>query len=376
MHRFHRASIPLSALVLVLAAACGGSTAAHDAMPMTDTTVAPQQWSAVRARYGRMLAVAGAGATDSGANEWASAFEGGAGTAAELSRPHMAMADDAGNIYIADKEAHAIRKVTPAGVITTYAGTGTAGTADDTPGPATQRALANPNGLFVRPDGTLYVLDLDHGRIRKVATDGTMTTLVSVPGGIAIGRGLWVDGPDGDERVLFASGNVVKRWTSATGVTTWASGFASLGNLAMDHAGRLLVSDRGGNRVYAVTEDSSGTTTKAVIAGNGSPGAGVDGAPAVMTPLAGVRAVWPAHPSDGGGFFLGTHEGCQLWFVDAGGTAHLFVDGEKDAHAGVGEPFDSPGKKVSEVRSVTLDREGNVLVVDDDRGFVRLVERM
>ncbi len=65
--------------------------------------------------------------TDTGTNEWLPEFEGGTATASELSRPHMAQADAAGNIYIADKEAHAIRKVTPAGVITTYAGTGTAG---------------------------------------------------------------------------------------------------------------------------------------------------------------------------------------------------------------------------------------------------------
>ena len=80
-------------------------------------------------------------------------------------------------------------------------------------------------------------------------------------------------------------------------------------------------------------------------------------------------------PEVAGGFFLGTHEGCQLWFVDAAGLAHLFVDGEKDAHAGIGEAFDTPGKKVSEMRSVTLDAAGNVIIVDDDRGFVTRVER-
>jgi sugar lactone lactonase YvrE len=343
--------------------------------PVTPDADADAQWHAVVSHYGTMRAVAGAGETDSGTNEWLPAFEGAAASDAELSRPHMAMADDAGNIYIADKEAHAIRKVTPAGTITTYAGTGTAGAVDDTPGPATQRALANPNGLFVRGDGTLYILDLDHARIRKVTPDGTMTTLVTAPGGIALGRGLWVDGPEASERVYFASGNVVMRWTAAGGLTSWAGGFASLGNIAMDRNGRLLVADRGGNRVYAVTETTTGVTSKVVVAGNGSTGAGLDGAPAVMTALEGVRAVYPADTDDGDGFFAGTHEGCQLWFIDARGIAHLFLDGKKDAHAGVGEPFDSPGKKVSELRSVVVDPRGNVLFVDDDRGFVRLIER-
>ncbi len=359
---------------LGLLAACGGSSGTTPDAPSV-TPDAASNWTEVKSHYGRLLSIAGAGATDTSTNEWLVGMEGGAATSAELSRPHMAQADAAGNIYIADKEAHAIRKVTPTGTITTYAGTGAAGPADDTAGPATQRALANPNGLVVQPDGTLYILDLDHARIRKVDTAGTMTTLFTVVGNIAIGRGLWVDGASGAETVYFSSGNVVKRWTAGTGVTSWATGFASLGNIAMDADGRLLVADRGGNRVYAVTEVSGGVVSKVVVAGSGVAGAGVDGMRAVATAFEGVRAVWPASPSDGGGFFLGTHEGCQLWFVDAAGIAHLFLDGEQDAHAGIGESFDTPGKKVSELRSVTLDAAGNIIIVDDDRGFVTRVER-
>ena len=355
-------------LAALLLTACGGSHPTADAPPITPD-VPDHSWDNVRAHYGTMLAIAGAGATDnSGTNEWLTTFEGGPALTAELSRPHMAAADAAGNVYIADKEAHAIRKVTPAGIITTVAGTGTATTVDDTPGPALQRSLGDPNGVFVRPDGTLYILDLDHGRIRKVTTDGTMTTLVTVATGIAIGRGLWVTD---DETVYFASGNVVKKWTAAANVTTFATGFASLGNIAMTADGNLLVSDRGGNRVYLVGP----TGNKTPIAGSGATGAGVDGAAALSTPLEGVRAVWPAFADDGGGFFAGTHEGCQLWFIDASGVAHLFLDGAKDAHAGIGEAWNTPGKKVSEMRSVTVDTHGNVILVDDDRGFVRSVQR-
>jgi hypothetical protein len=360
--------------LLVALAACGGSSSDSPDAAAQVTPDAASNWNEVKAHYGRLLSIAGAGATDTGTNEWLAGMEGGAATAAELSRPHMAQADAAGNIYIADKEAHAIRKVTPAGVITTYAGTGAAAAADDTPGPATQRALANPNGLFVQPDGTLYILDLDHARIRKVDTGGTMTTLFTVVGNIALGRGLWVSGAPGAETVYFSSGNVVKRWTAGTGVATWATGFSGLGNIAMD-GDRLLVTDRTANRVYAVTDLGNGMVSKVPVAGSGTAGAGVDGMPATSIALEGVRAVWPANAADGGGFFLGTHEGCQLWFVDAAGIAHLFVDGEKDAHAGIGEAFDTPGKKLSEMRSVTLDGTGNVIIVDDDRGFVTRIER-
>lgn len=184
------------------------------------------QWDRVRRQYGRLSAVAGRGATDRG-NEWRAAFEGGAAVDAELSRPHFAMADAAGNVYIADKEAHAIREVSPSGVMTTVAGTGATRPVNDTPGPGLQRTLGDPNGLFVLPDGTLYILDLDHSRVRKLSPGGVMSTLFQVPGGIAIGRGLWVSG---DEReVLVASGTDIVRWTPGQAPVAWARGFASLG---------------------------------------------------------------------------------------------------------------------------------------------------
>src|SRR5437899_1049166 len=103
--------------------------------------------------YGLLSTVAGSGGTlISPSNNWQPAFEGGPATNAELSHPHIAMADRAGNIYIADKEAHAIRKVTPDGNIFTVAGTGVAGYGDPNPAPAIEVALNNPNGLWVRED--------------------------------------------------------------------------------------------------------------------------------------------------------------------------------------------------------------------------------
>ena len=77
---------------------------------------------------GLMETVAGTPSGVDNNNDWiAATMEGGLGTNADLSRPHMAMADQAGNIYIADKAAHAIRKVDPSGIITTVAGTNVAG---------------------------------------------------------------------------------------------------------------------------------------------------------------------------------------------------------------------------------------------------------
>ncbi len=54
---------------------------------------------------------------------------------------------------------------------------------------------------------------------------------------------------------------------------------------------------------------------------------------------------------------------------------HLFLDGAPDAHSGDGAHFQTPGAKVSEVRSVTVDYAGNVIITENDAGFVRMVER-
>ncbi len=54
-----------------------------------------------------------------------------------------------------------------------------------------RRAPSNPNGLWVLEDGTVYILDLDNDKVRKLHPDGMMVTLFTVPG-LTLGRGLWV----------------------------------------------------------------------------------------------------------------------------------------------------------------------------------------
>ena len=77
---------------------------------------------------------------------------------------------------------------------------------------------------------------------------------------------------------------------------------------------------------------------------------------------------WPT-----GGYLLATHKGSQVWYVDAAGIIHLLVDGATGNHAGDGAWFHSPGLKVSEVRSVALDAQGNLLIVENDYGHVRRI---
>jgi hypothetical protein len=341
------------------------------------------EWEAVKAQYGNLETIAGKAERDSnGTNLWKAEFEGKSAKVAELSRPHFAMADEQGNIYIADKEAHAIRKVTPDGNIATVAGTNVRTVLGDPfdPGPARERTLNNPNGLYVLPNGTFYILDLGNSRIRKV-TAGQMTTVYHFSDGFSTGRGLYVS--EDEKEIFFCAGQRVMRWpvtSDATGEAVEdAGGFVDLGNLAaMTGPGprRFLVSDRVGNRVFELLEAKDGKVVKRPIAGNGMTGRpDKDHQPALEIPLHGVRAVWP-HES--GGFFAGTHKGPQVWYVDPRGFAHLFLDGRTNltGFPGDGQPFTTPGKKIGELRSLSLDKSGNMIIVERDEGTVRIVRRV
>jgi streptogramin lyase len=317
--------------------------------------------------FSTLTTIAGAGgSTGAGVNKWQSAFENGPATSALLSRPHIAMSDSAGNIFIADKDAHGVRKVRPDGTIVTVAGTSVAGNGPDTSTLGTLVALNEPNGLWVRGDGTVYILDLQNGKIRRLDTNGFMTLLFTVPGGISSGRGLWVS--DDESLAYVCSGTAVKRWTATHGVTNFSTGFNQLGNLAIDPSGALVVTDRGRHGVYRLSP--TGVATR--IAGNestvNSPGGG-DGGLATLTALNQVRAIWflPA-----GAYFVGTDAGSQIWYVDVDGLIHLFLNG--DGHAGDGTYFYNPTEaRVSKVRQITTTPDGDLLITEHDAGYVRKV---
>ena len=142
--------------------------------------------------YGNMSTVAGTGTErGGGVNGWKAEMEGGDATEAELSRPHMAMADVDGNIYIADKDAQAVRVVRTDGTIHTIVGTNVAGNNLDS-GLGTDVQLSSPNGLYTLPNGTTYILDLGNSRIMKWTTDGQVSTVLEDDNGMTFGRGLWV----------------------------------------------------------------------------------------------------------------------------------------------------------------------------------------
>lgn len=344
-----------------------GNNGTVDVGPAPD--LGPQttgSYAAFAAQYSVLDTIAGKGESgDKGINGWDVSFEGGAATQAELSRPHMAQADAAGNVYIADKDAHAVRMVKPTGEIVTVAGTSFPGDGADALAPGVSTELSAPNGIWVKADGTVYIYDLGNAKVRKLK-DGMMETLFTFTGAGA-GRGLWVSD---DEQVAYISaGTQLKKWTPAAGVTVLATGFVSLGNLHISPTGELGVADRDGSLVYMVDRE---TGEKRVIAGNGTTEGGGTGALATDTGLEEVRGIWFVE----GGFLLCAHKEGSVWFVDAEGVIHQFVAGDKDdSHSGDGMPFHTPGMKISEPRAVAVAPNGDVLITEHDAGFIRRVTK-
>ena len=175
----------------------------------------------------RVLRTDGTVATLAGGSE---GFQDGQGAAARFDTPSGLALDATGNLYVADTGNHAIRKVTPDGVVTTLAGTGAPGWRD---GPGAQAQFDGPMGVAVDAAGRVIVADAYNDRIRAIAPDGTVTTLA---GGPAPGD---VDGPgaharldtpcavlvDGQGRIVVADtrNDALRRVDAAGNVTTLAS---------------------------------------------------------------------------------------------------------------------------------------------------------
>lgn len=119
----------------------------------------------------RKIAPNGAVSTLAGGKE---GFADGAGGAAAFNTPSGVALDSAGNLYVADTGNHAIRKVTPQGVVSTLAGDGQAGDRD---GAAAQARFNGPLGVAVDGHGNVYVADTYNDRIRMISPQGQVTTL-------------------------------------------------------------------------------------------------------------------------------------------------------------------------------------------------------
>lgn len=202
----------------------------------------------------------------------------GTGTAASFNYPRGICIDGAGNMYVADFFNHKIRKITPAGVVTTIAGTGSSGNVDAT---GTSASFNRPSGICVDMAGNLYVADQLNHRIRKISTSAVVTTLAGSTSGFVdatgtsakfnLPYGVCVDGA-GIVYVADFNNQRIRKVTSAGVVTTFAgNGTASavdgVGTSATfngpigpctDIMGNIYLADQFNHKIRKITNPAAG----------------------------------------------------------------------------------------------------------------------
>jgi uncharacterized protein (TIGR03437 family) len=279
---------------------------------------------------GIITTIAGTGtAGDTGDN--------GPGTSAQINYPWAIAADSSGNVYFTERLGHRVRKIDAVGVISTVAGNGTtvsslSGTDLGDGGPATRASLYSPTGVAVDGAENIYIGDTQHNRIRKVNAAGNITTVA--------GNG--------------------SSSTTSDGVLATATSVQIPHGLAVDSGGNLYVASAG--RIRKV--NSAGIIS--TIAGNGNPAASGDDGPAVNAGLLpdGVDV------DSAGNVLIADTSNNRIRKVDsagiittiAGGHIGAIGDGGLAINANVGTPED-----------VAVDSAGNVYIADTSHNSIRKI---
>jgi len=266
--------------------------------------------------------------------------DGGSAIVAELNDPNGVAVDAAGNVYIAEYLNARVRKVTPNGTITTVAGTGVAGFGGDG-GPATDALLNEPFRVALDNAGNLCISDYGNYRVRKVTSDGIITTIAG-------------------------NGNTD---SSGDGGPATSAGIDSPGDLALDSAGNLFITSGafvGSGSANVIRKVNSGGVIS-TVAGNGTEGYSGDGGPATSAALNRPEGL----AVDGNGnLFIADQGNQRIRKVSKGIIATVAGNGGR-GYTGEGGP--AAGAELSGPAGMAFDGAGNLYIADRDNNRIRVL---
>ncbi|MET0982292.1 MAG: NHL repeat-containing protein [Telluria sp.] len=240
-------------------------------------------------------------------------FLDGAGAAAAFHTPSALAFDHAGNLYVADTGNHAIRKIAPNGSVTTLAGGGQPGHLD---GKGRAARFHAPVGIAVDPRGNVYVADTNNDRIRRIAPDGTVTTLAG-------------SGQPGN----------------ADGPASMAA-FDTPSAIAVDKEGTLFVADTGNNAIRRIGADGLVSTIAAPIEGEQNP---------VLRRPAGLAVTGDGY------LYIASGAGGRILQMSPGGDLRALPDADRPPESS----YASDGTvRLYAPRGIGLERGGAVIVAD------------
>lgn len=317
--------------------------------------------------------------------------DGGPATAGMLGTPFDVCTDAAGNMYIADGRNHVVRKIDLAGTITTFAGNGAGGFSGDG-GQATNAQLNNPFGVEVDAIGQVYIADKDNHRIRKVDLSGVITTIAGTyrrgsagDGGPAILAQLFHPSrvriaATGEIYIADYSNHKIRMIDTAGLIATYAGSVQGYGgdgaaatsaqlnfpyDMALSGDGNLYIADCYNHRIRVV--DRAGVIT--TIAGNGSAGYGGDAGPASSAMLNFPTCV----KTDASGIvYIADYGNSRIRTINAAGNITTFAGTGTSGYSGDGGL--ATNAKLNRPISIMVDNTGRLFIADNDNYRIRRVQ--
>jgi len=261
--------------------------------------------------------------------------DGGPATNAKLSNPNGVAVDAGGNLYIADIFNDRIRKVDTNSVITTFAGR-FGGVFSGDNGPATEAGMFDVAGVAVDEKGNVYIADMDNYRVRKVNTNGIISTVA------------------GNGNFGYTGDNVAATQTA----------LASPAAVAVDVAGNIYIADLFNSRIRKVNAQGVITT----FAGAGIADYSGDGGPATQARIDTPEGV--AVDRQGNVYIADSVSGV-VRRVDTAGIITTFAGNGKDGFDGDGGP--ATQARLSSPRGVAAGADGSVYIADTGNDRIRQV---